>query len=90
VTADERLRLRLTISPAAMIPVSLAAELMPFSDAKARVWLREHGLVRSDPDLGEAVVWGDVVEVFGRVADPEEDRPRPPSGLPRRQLRGQR
>jgi hypothetical protein len=91
VTRQERQIARLALGPAALLTVAQAAELMPWGDSRCRAWLRDHGLVRHDPELGEAVVWGDVLAAYGAHPAPEEPAsPRPPSGLPRRTLRADR
>jgi hypothetical protein len=80
---------RAALGSAAVLSEAEACELLPCRDGDARAWLREAGLVVEHPVLGRVVVWEDVVAAIR--ARPEPEGPvRPPSGLPRRTLRGQR
>lgn len=86
MTSAERDAARLALGPAAVLTVTVAAQLMPRSDAKCRKWLRDHGLVRTDPLLGEVVIWGDVLEALRNPAPSPATRPA--GRLPRKDLRG--
>lgn len=85
MTRDERAQARLALGAAAILTVVQAAELLPWSDATSRAWLRKRGLVHHHPELGEGVVWGDVLEAFRDETRPTE-RARPAT-LPRKNLR---
>ena len=52
---------RLHLGAAAVLSPAKAAELLPFRESDALRWMRENGLVRQIPGLGEAVIWGEVV-----------------------------
>ena len=52
---------RLMVSPAAIISLNKAAQLLPLAARDARAWLRRNGLVR-DIDGRAVVVWADVVD----------------------------
>lgn len=54
------LALRLTVSPGAILPPSVAARLLPMGDAAALAWLKREQLVRS-VDGRDVVVWADVL-----------------------------
>ena len=90
MTRAERLSARLTQGASAVVTPAHAAELLPFSDAAARAWLRRHKLVREDPDLGDYVIWGEVLGVLRGEADRQAasgpPRKTPPSKLPRKKL----
>lgn len=91
---EDRRLARFALGRDALLTVAQAAELMPWGDSRCRAWIRSHGLARWDPELGYAVVWGDILDAFGRVQDPpEEVRPAsgyPRAGLDRRPLRSRR
>ena len=61
---------------------SVAAELLPFRDATALRWLRRRGLVHEDPELGQYVVWREVLDRL-QYGGPDPDPPRPVGALPR-------
>lgn len=56
---------RLVISPAAILSVAQAVQLLPIRDVEARAWLRERGLIR-DLCGRQVVVWGMVVAEISR------------------------
>ena len=60
---------RLSLGKDAVISVSLAAELLPGSDAEMRAWLADRGLVRDHPRLGRCVIWGDVLAAIRADTD---------------------
>ena len=69
---------RLSLGKDAVISVSLAAELLPGSDAEMRAWLADRGLVRDHPRLGRCVIWGRVLEAIEADAgreDPDQVAP---------------
>lgn len=64
---------RLAQGAAAVMSLDLAAQLLPVSDAEARRWLRQQGLVRDL--LGRSVVvWADVLDAL-RAADGSTTEP---------------
>lgn len=63
---------RLALGPAAVFPVSKAAELLPVSDSRARQWLRANGLT-SDLCGREVVVWAEVLAAL--AAEPLDPIP---------------
>lgn len=90
---------RLSLGRDAVISVSLAAELLPGSDAEMRAWLADRGLVLDHPRLGRCVIWGDVLAAIradaGRVEGTDQVAPemvpvrRPDiAKMPRRPLPG--
>jgi len=82
---------RLLLGPGAVLSLNEAAALLPFSDAKARRWLRSRGLVR-DLEGRSVVRWLDVLfhpELGGPLdapppAPPRARLPRTPLPLPKR------
>lgn len=86
----ERNAARIALGRDAVMTEAMAVELLPFSDAACRGWLRAKGLVREIPTLGRYVLWGEVLETLKRPeADQAHKRPRPvpPPDLPRKDLR---
>lgn len=73
---------------AAVLSVTDAAELLPARTEAARTWLRERGLIRTIPGIGEVVVWADVLAALQNAAearlieDPPAGRRRARAGLP--------
>lgn len=60
-TIDER---RAAMGPSAVLSPTKAAELLPVRETEALAWLRGKGLVIEDPELGDVVIWGDVLEML--------------------------
>jgi hypothetical protein len=91
MTRDERQAARLALGKDAVMSEATAIELLPFSDAAARKWLRDRELVRDVPELGRCVIWADVLSALRGEADRQAERaparPKlPPTKLPRKQL----
>lgn len=60
---------RIALGGAGILSVSLAAELLPIGEARARRWLRDRGLIR-DLDGTSVVLWADVTAALSGQADP--------------------
>ena len=86
--ASQRDNERLSQGPGAVLSLTRAAELLPLSDAKARRWLRDEGLVRSLV-AAEVVIWADVLDHIrsggGAAQEPQEPQEScPPTSKVRR------
>lgn len=95
MTRSERQAARLALGADGIVSEATAVELLPFSDAASRTWLRDRGLVREIPTLGRCVIWADVLAAIRGEAERQAERaPRPrvskPSSLPRKSLRRSR
>ncbi len=56
---------RTQLGAAAILSVSEAVELLPWSDQRSRLWLHDKGLIIRRADApGPCVVWGHVVEAL--------------------------
>ena len=75
---------RLKLGGAAVLSLEEAAEYVPISDAAAKAWLIDHGLVL-DLDGRRVVIWGDVLDALRRR---EQAEPQSASPAPRRKRRG--
>ncbi len=58
--ASDRHRDRLSLGSGAILSLNVAADMLPWRDDEARVWLVEQGLVREVCGR-RVVVWGQVV-----------------------------
>lgn len=70
-----------SLGAAAIFSVNQAAELLPWRDADAVAWLREHRLVRRTwlgGESREVVIWGDVVEAFRSAPEDAQGAPEAP------------
>jgi len=59
---------RISLGSAAVLPLTVAAALLPVADCKARRWIRERGLVRNLVGK-EVVVWVDIVDALREEPD---------------------
>ena len=61
---------RLLLGSAAVLSVTEAAELLPWSDSVARRWLRDEKLIAKGPTGKDLVLWGKVTaRLFGQVEE---------------------
>lgn len=79
---SDRREARRQLGAAAVVSEAEAVALLPFRDSTARDWLRARGLVRTDNELGDYVLWGEVLDVL-RYGGPQESPPPPAQTLAR-------
>jgi hypothetical protein len=81
-----RAELRRALTEASLLTIAEAVVEIGGRETDVRKWLRERGLIRST-EIGERVVWGDVLAVWrGELVEPP--RPKRPGKLPRAGILG--